>query len=161
MSLIQGNRKGRLTEMETYRTFVETDIDRIAPLYVDYFNTMEGAVWTLDAAKRRMRQLFHREDQLSIILEEEVGILGFAVGQLTQFDDGLVFELHEIFVSRFAQNQGRGSRLLTEIEGLAKTQGAFRIQLIAAADLIHHRFYNERHGYADGTNNVQKTKALD
>jgi GNAT superfamily N-acetyltransferase len=145
----------------TLRSFDESDIAVIAPLYLDYFNTVEGASWTIDAVKRRLRQLFYREDMLSIILEEMTGVVGFAVGQMTQYDDGMVFELSEIFVARSSQNQGRGSLLLTEIEALAKRQGAFRIQLIAAADRLHHRFYNERHGYTDGTNNVQKTKSLE
>jgi aminoglycoside 6'-N-acetyltransferase I len=137
-----------------------SDIDRIAPLYLEYFNTFEEAKWTIPNVKRRLRQLILREDNLGLLLKEDDDIVGFAVGQLTQFDDGIVFELNELFIAASRQGKGLGSYLLTAIEALAKECGAFRIQLITGTDDRHHRFYNEKHGYFDGKNNVQKAKGL-
>lgn len=147
--------------MPDIRLFREDDLDCLALLYQDYFNREESAAWTLPLVKRRLRQLFFRVDNLAIVLEEKTEILGFAVGQLVQFDDGVVFELNELFVARPHQSKGHGSHLLKTIESMARQHGAFRIQLIAAADRVHHRFYNEMHGYSDGTNNVQKSKSLE
>jgi GNAT superfamily N-acetyltransferase len=137
-----------------------SDIDNIAPLYLEYFNTFEEAQWTIPNVKRRLRQLILREDNLGLLLQDEHEIVGFAVGQLTQFDDGIVFELNELFIAASKQGKGLGSYLLTAIETLAKECGAFRIQLITGTDDRHHRFYNEKHGYFDGKNNVQKAKSL-
>lgn len=147
--------------MPDIRLFREDDLESLALLYQDYFNQVEEAVWTISLVKRRLRQLFFREDNLAIVLEDKPEILGFAVGQLVQFDDGVVFELNELFVARLHQNKGHGSLLLKTIESMAKRHGAFRIQLITGVDDRHRRFYNVMHGYGDGTNNVQKSKALD
>lgn len=147
--------------MPDIRLFREDDLEHLAFLYQDYFNQVEEAAWTIPLAIRRLRQLFFREDNLAIVLEEKPEILGFAVGQLVQFDDGVVFELNELFVARLHQNKGHGSLLLKVIESMAKQHGAFRIQLITGVDERHRRFYNVMHGYGDGTNNVQKSKALE
>ncbi|MCK7487136.1 MAG: GNAT family N-acetyltransferase [Bacillus subtilis] len=136
-------------------------MDKIAPLYLEYFNTFEEAQWTIPNVKRRLRQLILREDNLGLLLQDDHEIVGFAVGQLTQFDDGIVFELNELFIVASKQGKGLGSYLLTAIETLAKDRSAFRIQLITGTDDRHHRFYNEKHGYFDGKNNVQKAKSLE
>lgn len=146
--------------MYTTKKLEIADIDTIAPLYLEYFNTYEEAEWTLSKVQRRLRQQINRDDNLGLLLKEEENILGFVVGQLTQFSDGLVFELNELFIASAYQSQGYGSQLLQIIEALAKEHGAFRIQLITGADERHHHFYNQKHGYVDGTNNLQKAKSL-
>lgn len=146
--------------MEKIRKLEVKDINKIAPFYVEYFNTNEGASWTEELAIKRLRQLIMREDNIGLLLEDDHQMIGFAVGQLTQFDDGIVFELNEILITGNYQRKGYGSKLLNAIELNAKAQGAFRIQLITGIDQEHHHFYNEMHGYSDGSNNIQKSKAL-
>lgn len=143
-----------------FKKLEQDDINRLAPLYVDYFNQFEDGVWTLEHAIRRLRQLIMREDHVGLLYHNDDFIIGFASGQLTQFDDCIVFELNEIFIRAEEQSKGYGSILLKRIEDEAKELGAFRIQLITGIDDRHHHFYNEIHGYGDGKNNIQKSKAL-
>lgn len=147
-------------KMNNFKNLELDDIKDIAPLYMDYFNRFEEAIWTLDNVTKRLRQLINREDQVGILYHNQDYIIGFACGQLTQFDDGIVFELNEIFIRAEEQSKGKGSLLLKEIEKKAKDNGAFRIQLITGVDDRHHHFYNELHNYGDGKNNTQKSKAL-
>ena len=146
--------------MITYEIFRQKDIDLIAPMYASYFNLYEDASWTVDTAKRRLKQLLFREDSVSLIQFKNNEISGFSVGQLVQFDDGLVFELIEIIVFKEFQGQELGSQLLMAIEEQAKLLGAFRIQLFAADDDLHNHFYNVKHSYKNATNNLWKTKTL-
>jgi len=141
-------------------TLKPSDIDVLAPLYLEYFNTFEEAQWTIEKVNRRLRQLVVREDNLGLLLKEDETVIGFAVGQLVQFDDGIVFELNELFIAASYQSKGYGSYLLNAIENLAREHDAFRIQLLTGVDDRHHNFYNRKHGYSDGSNNIQKTKSL-
>ncbi|MFA5719812.1 MAG: GNAT family N-acetyltransferase [Acholeplasmataceae bacterium] len=141
-----------------YTKFNLIDIDQIAPLYLNYFNEVENASWTLETVKRKFKQLLHREDVLAFKLENKCNIIGFFIGQLVQFDDGLVFELLELLVFKEHQNQGYGSMLLLKAIEDAKKEGAFMIQLTSAVDEEHYHFYNTKHGFSDATNNIWKTK---
>lgn len=146
--------------MLTTTNLKPSDIEVLAPLYLEYFNTYEDAQWTIEKVYRRLRQLIVREDNLGLLLKEDESVIGFVVGQLVQFDDGIVYELNELFIAGPMQNKGYGSYLLTAIENLAKEHEAFRIQLITGVDERHYNFYNRKHGYSDGSNNIQKTKSL-
>ena len=146
--------------MIKYRNYKEKDIELIAPLYLGYFNLYEEATWTLEKVVKKLKQLFVREDVVGLIQFDNESIIGFAVGQNTQFDDGIIFELNEIFVTKEYQNKGLGSELLKKIEQEAKKSGAFRIQLVSIDDDSHNYFYNEKHGFGNAKNNVIKTKSL-
>jgi GNAT superfamily N-acetyltransferase len=136
------------------------DILEIAKDYRDYFNQVEGDGWSLEFVERRFKQLVVRFDYFGMGIYLNDKIIGFAVGNLSQFDDGLVAHLNEIFICRDFQSKGYGSKLLIAFEDLARDKGAFRIQLEAADDDIHHRFYNDRHNFIDTRSNVIKGKAL-
>jgi len=137
-----------------------SDIKLIVPSYIEYFNTHEGARWTDQKVERRLLQLIMREDCLGLLMIDKEDFVGFVVGQLIQYEDGLVFDLNELFIADKYQNKGHGSKLLNAIEIEAKAKGAFRIQLTAENDEKHHRFYNDKHGYFDCSNNLFKAKQL-
>lgn len=143
-----------------YIKFKVSDISQVAPLYMNYFNEVENASWTLDTVKRKLMQLLNRVDVIACKLESKSDMIGFFIGQLVQFDDGLVFELLELLVFKEYQNQGYGSMLLNKAILDAKNKGAFMIQLTSAVDESHHHFYNAKHGFLNATNNVWKSKAF-
>lgn len=143
-----------------YTTFNISDIDVIAPLYLNYFNKVENAKWELETVKRKFKQLLFREDLLAFKLENDLEIIGFYIGQLVQFDDGLVFELLELLIFRKYQNKGYGSKLLLRAIADAKEAGAFMIQLTSAVDEEHYHFYNIKHGFSDASNNIWKMKII-
>lgn len=136
------------------------DILEISKDYLYYFNQVEGDGWGLESVERRLKQLVVRFDYFGLGIYINDKLIGFAVGNLSQFDDGLVAHLNEIFISRDFQSKGYGSKLLIAFEDQAKKLGAFRIQLEAADDDIHHRFYNDRHNFKDTRSNVIKGKAF-
>lgn len=146
--------------MYEFRKLSIEDIESIIPEYMLYFNTVEEASWNKETARRRLRQLILKEDVIGFLLIEEKVAKGFAIGQLIQFDDGLVFELSEILIYKNYQHQGLGTVLVKKMEEEAKKQGAFRIQLTAFDDELRHNFYNKKLAYVDATNNKFKTKEL-
>lgn len=146
--------------MITIRSLETKDIDLLVLEYIKYFNLKENMTWNIETATKNLRQLIIREDFLGLIMLKENDLVGFACGQLSQFDDGIVYELNELFISLDYQHHGYGSILLNEVEDLARKNGCFRIQLITANDKNHNHFYDELHGFVTGTNNIIKTKAL-
>ncbi len=146
--------------MYTYKKIDLKDVDQLAVDYMNYFNRYEEASWTLENAKRRLRQLFNREDALGFLMMDKDLVIGFGVGVLTQFDDGLIFELSELLIYKAYQNKGNGSLLIQKLETHAKEQGAFRAQLFAFDDQEHTNFYQHKHQYSIAKNNLIWTKAL-
>lgn len=137
------------------------DLMQFKEVYRNYFNTYEDACWTDETVTRKFFQLVNRYDYLGLGLYNDQIMIGFAVGQLIQFDDGLVALLNELFVIKSMQSKGFGSKLLKAFEDLAKNKGAFRIQLESANDHMHHRFYNELNHYLDTNSNILKAKSLE
>lgn len=129
--------------------------------YLDYFNEIEGSEWTLDKVERRMKQLVKRFDYIGKGIYLEHKLIGFALGQIEQFDDGLVVRLNELFMIKEEQSKGYGTKLLNEFEQYAKDKGCFLIQLETANDTSHHRFYNEINSYKDANNNILKSKIIE
>ncbi|MGE4572588.1 MAG: GNAT family N-acetyltransferase [Candidatus Izemoplasmatales bacterium] len=136
------------------------DIKEIVVDYMKYFNDIEGDHWTEENVLRRLKQLTIRFDYFGLGIYDGSRIIGFCVGNLSQFDDGVIMHLNEIFVISELQSKGYGSKLLIEFEKKAKELGAFRIQLEAVDDDIHSRFYNQYHRYVDTSSNLIKAKAI-
>ena len=142
------------------RPMAESDIARVIPLYLDYYNNHEDACWTEETAARRIRQVVTCQDSFCLLMEEDEGAaLGFAMGYFHQYDDLVAYDLAEIVIRADQQGKGYGSALLGELERRAKEQGAAMVQLEAVNDEMHHHFYG-RQGYKDASNLVLKTKWL-
>lgn len=143
-----------------YTIITLKDLDLIESLYLNYFNKEEHASWTKETVKRKFKQFFNREDLIAYKINDGKNMIGFFIGQLVQFDDGLVFELLELLVFKAYQNKGYGSLLLEKAIKEAKETGAFLVQLTSSVDEVHHNFYNIKNGFSDAKNNVWKTKII-
>ena len=93
------------------KTMLEKDIDRVVPLYMDYYNVHENSMWTQETTYKRIHQVFSREDSLCFIfekneevivtkcmleLEKQVKEAGGAMIQLQAVND----EMHEKFYGK-------------------------------------------------------------
>jgi len=142
-----------------YRMMTVADIERVIPLYIDYYNGHEDGCWTRETVYKRIHQVLTREDSHCILLEDGDAVLGFAMGYMEQYDDGMAYDLIEIVIERSKQNGGLGTAFMEELERQVKAKGAFLIQLDAVNDAAHERFY-DRLGYKTCTNLVNKSKVL-
>lgn len=142
-----------------YNVFSGHDVDKVIPLYIQYFNEFEGGEWTEETVYRRLHQMMSREDSFGLLLIDKQVAVGFALGYFEQFDDGKTYNLIEIAISKEYQNKGLGTALLTELERQVKNLGAFMISLQAVNDEKHDRFYG-RLGYGNCKNFVIKVKSL-
>lgn len=136
------------------------DLLLIKSEYIKYFNEDEDASWEDATLVRKFMQLTGRYDYLGLGLFNEQQMIGFAVGSLSQFDDGIIAILNEIFIIKTFQSKGLGTKLIKAFEREAKVKGAFRIQLECTNDDIHRHFYNTLNDYKDASNIISKTKAL-
>jgi ribosomal protein S18 acetylase RimI-like enzyme len=137
----------------------ESNIDEAVKLFVEYFNITEKTNWTYDKAFRRIHEAITKEDSLSLMILLNQKVVGFEMGYLEQYEDGLVFDLHEIVIAKAYQRKGYGKALLTEAMKRAKDKGAFLCQLIAINDAAHDKFYSSL-GIQNCTNLVLKSRII-
>lgn len=135
-----------------------SDVDRVIPLYLDYYNHCEGGCWTETTAAKRIRQVLKIEDAYALLMRDDSGaVCGFAMGYFKQYDDLVGYTLEEIVIAREYQHRGLGSFLLGELETRVREKGASCVELQAVKDDMHERFYG-RSGYRDAKNFVMKVK---
>ena len=137
----------------------ESDISKVIPLYIDYYNKYEDSDWTQDTTYKRIHQVLTKEDSYCVILEDRGEVIAFAMGYFEQYDDCVAYDLVEIVVSTDKQNKGIGTMFMNELERQVKEKGAMLIQLQAVNDGLHEHFYGKL-GYKTATNLVLKSKIL-
>lgn len=143
----------------TYKVMAEEDIEKVIPLYMNYYNTYEEGEWTRDTVYKRIHQVLTREDAYCLLLMEQDNILGFAMGYMEQYADIAAYDLVEIVVAEEYQKKGIGTEFLQELEKRVKELGASMVQLQVVNDEMHERFC-EKLNYGDATNFVLKCKWL-
>ena len=142
-----------------YRKMTEPDIEKVVPLYIEYYNNKEDAEWATETTYKRIHQVWSREDSYCLIWEDGSEIVAFAMGYFEQYDDCFAYDLVEIVVATHLQNKGYGTKFMQELETCVKNEGAMLIQLQAVNDDLHNHFYGKL-GYYDASNLVLKTKML-
>ncbi|RKJ38412.1 GNAT family N-acetyltransferase [Acutalibacter sp. 1XD8-33] len=140
-----------------YREMKMEDVERVLPLYIDYYNTREECQWTPGTAGKRIRQVLGMDGGYGLLLEDEQGPADFAMGYFKQYDDLVSFILEEIVIERARQGSGLGSALLAEAERRVREQGAAGIELSAVNGQMHEHFYAKA-GYGNAKNFVMKVK---
>lgn len=89
-----------------YRKIKETDIEKVLPIYMDYYNGRESGVWTDRTVYKRIHQVWSREDSYCMIFVCNKAIIGFAMGYFEQYDDLVAYDLVEIVIAGEYQNKG-------------------------------------------------------
>lgn len=142
-----------------YNILKVTDIKKVIPLYIEYYNGVEGAEWTEETVYKRIHQIVTMEDSYGLVLSDENTVIGFAMGYFSQYDDGKTYNLNEIVISHKYQRRGIGTVFMIELEKRVKELGAFLIQMEAVNDEMHNSFYGKL-GYKDARNLVIKSKVI-
>ena len=142
-----------------FRKMEEEDIQKVIPLYMDYYNGQEGGCWTEQTTYKRIHQVWSREDSHCLLLELKGQPVGFAMGYMEQYDDLVAYDLVEIVIAAEHQKKGLGTQLMLELERQVKAAGAAMIQLEAVNDEMHERFYGKMQ-YGNASNLVLKCKML-
>ncbi len=140
-----------------FRQMFSADIEKVVPIYVEYYNVHEGREWTPEKAYKRIHQTLSREDSFALMVEDKGQTLGFAMGFKRMYDDIESFYLEEIVIASEYQHKGYGSALLREIERRVKEMGVAMVELDSVNDEMHHHFYGKA-GYKNTTTLQGKSK---
>ena len=143
-----------------YRVMTVEDIQLVIPLYMEYYNKIDGCDWTNETTYKRIHQVVTREDAYCLILENESQIVAFAMGYCEQFDDLFAYDLVEIIVALEYQNKGIGTSFMEELEMRVKKLGASMIQLHSENDKMHEYFYEAKLQYKKTDNFISMSKWL-
>ena len=147
------------SEIMKYKILQKKDIEKIIPMYVDYYNNHEECEWNKETTYKRISQVVTKEDSLCFQLLKEDEVIGLAIGYFEQYDDGIVYDLIEIVIKYEYQNQKIGTTFMGMIESEVKSRGGFMVQLTAVNDEWHNHFYGKL-GYNNCNNLVLKSKIL-
>ena len=142
----------------TYKQMQKEDIQKIIPLFIEYWNS-QGDQWTAELVYKRVWQVLGSPDSFCMIAECQQDVLGFAMGRFETFYDLTAYNLVEIIVATEYQNMGIGTKMMLELESRVKNLGASLVQLSAVNDAMHEHFYAKL-GYKDTTNFKAKGKFL-
>ncbi len=137
----------------------EADIQRVVPLYMDYYNTHDECCWTKETSSKRIHQVWSHEDSYCLIATQGDDVVGFVIGHFEQYDDLVAYDLVEIVISDSYQGKGLGTQLILELELAVKEKGAAMVQLQAVNDEMHDHFYGKLE-YKKADNLVIMTKWL-
>lgn len=148
-----------MVQETTCRIMAEGDIDLVVPLYIEHYNTYEGGEWTPETTRKRIHQVWSREDSLCMILEQGKEVLGFVIGYFEQYDDIQAYDLVEIVIDHARQGKGFGTQFMARIEAKVKELGGAMIQLQSVNDDLHNSFYGKLN-YQNCNNLVLKSKWL-
>ena len=140
-----------------FRELKAEDVPLLLPLYIDYYNTVEGACWTDETAGKRIRQVIGIPGSFGLTAELSGETAGFLMGYFQQYDDLIAYDLEEIVIRRELQGMGLGSRLLAAVAQRAKEKGAAMIQLSSVNDEMHAHFYG-KFGFKNAGNLIPKSK---
>ncbi len=100
----------------------KSDIAKVIPLFIDYYNNKEEGEWNEETVYKRIHQVFSREDSYCLIGEESGRTAGFTMGYFEQYDDGFAYDLIEIVIAAELQNKGLGTEFMKELEKREKTR---------------------------------------
>ena len=142
----------------TYRQMNRDDIQRVIPMFVEYWNST-GDEWTPDLVYKRIWQVLGSPDSYCLIAEISNQPIAFAMGRMETFFDLTAYNLAEIVVASDYQNKGVGTQMMAELERRVKQMGVATLQLSAINDEMHEHFYGKL-GYKDATNFKHKFKFL-
>jgi GNAT superfamily N-acetyltransferase len=142
-----------------YRKMKETDIEKVLPIYINYYNGREGGLWTNRTAYKRIHQVWSREDSYCLIFVCNKALIGFAMGYFEQYDDLTAYDLVEIVIACEYQNKGIGADFMRKLEWQVKSMGASLIQLEVVNDKMHNHFYSKLQ-YKNCNNLILKSKLL-
>ena len=98
-----------------YRQMTERDIEKVIPLYIEYWNST-GDEWTPETVRRRIFQVIGSPDSYCLIAESGETVIGFAMGRMETFFDLTAYNLVEIVIASEYQRKGYGSALMAELE---------------------------------------------
>lgn len=144
--------------MITYKQMHKDDIQKVIPLFIEYWNGT-GDEWTSELVYRRIWQVLGAPDAYCMIAKNGEKVIGFAMGQMETFNDLTAYNLREIIVATEYQNKGFGTQMMTALEIRVKQLGASMVQLESVNDDLHEHFYGKL-GYNDACNIKLKSKFL-
>ncbi|MBQ4627846.1 MAG: GNAT family N-acetyltransferase [Clostridia bacterium] len=141
-----------------YRQMTADDIEKVIPLYIEYWNST-GDEWTPETVHRRIFQVIGSPDSYCLIAEICGNVIGFAMGRMETFFDLTAYNLVEIVIASEYQRKGYGSALMAELEKRVGALGVSTVQLDAVNDEMHENFYGKL-GYKNAMNFVSKFKFI-
>ncbi len=145
--------------IKDYKRLTVVDIALVLPIYLQYYNEIEGGSWTDQKATARIQQMVTIQDSFGLIALQKGVVVAFCMGYFRQYDDVITYNLDEIVVATDYRNKGIGSAFLEEIFAQVQQLGASGVELLSVNDEQHAHFYAKA-GFKDAQNFVPKVKWL-
>jgi len=98
------------------------DLEQVAEIYCNSFNSVSNEGWTKETALRLFEYWFNRQPDLFFIAKDKDKIIGSVVASAKPWFDGVRLQDGEVFVDPKYQKRGVGKQLLIKLikEGINK-----------------------------------------
>jgi predicted N-acetyltransferase YhbS len=131
--------------MIEYRNITLDDIDVLAEMYVETFNSEPwNDRWTIETASKRLHQMINVEDFCGLLAKENGIICGMILGSKEQFYDGVMLNIKEFCVKNGMRGKGLGSEIFKEYEIRMKKEGVKEIILFTSKGDYTEHFYHKQ-----------------
>ena len=123
--------------------YAKDDKQACVDLFVDVFThePWRYAWMRADSITRYFADMARTPGFLGLVMKEDGILLGFCFGLMTDYFNGVNYEIKEIAVARACQRQGMGSRLLAQAEQWLQKKGVNTITLATRRDIGAYAFY--------------------
>ena len=139
------------TGRETVRSAVASDAEAVHSLAGELAQTLGESPPAYPAFRKRLLELLDEPRARVLVAEGEDGVAGAATlwikPDLAHGD--VVVEVPMLVVSSASRRQGIGKLLVDEIRGLAATEGATLVELIATSDNTNARAFYRSLGFVE------------
>ena len=85
--------------------------------------------WSEKRAIKKIREYY--KDNLIFVMEVEKEVVGFIIGSLNTWDDGIRGIIDEVVVSSKFQGKGYGTKLIKHFENFLKKKGVKKLSLFS------------------------------
>ncbi|MDP4146052.1 MAG: GNAT family N-acetyltransferase [Bacillota bacterium] len=128
--------------MKDIISITEEHVLECSGLYVDVFNGEPwNDKWILETAYRRLHDFFMTPNFEGVLYMAGDKVKGAILGNYEHYDNMILYNLKEAFVSSELQGKGIGREMLSELELRVKAQGAARIILLTSKGNKTSEFY--------------------
>src|SRR4051812_719510 len=106
------------------RQFRERDLQAVAKLYVNTFNSPPwNDGWTIEVAQERLSRYFRTPDSLGVVAIENSEVIAFALGVMERCINGEHFHLKEMCCDAKHRRHGIGTHILKALNDMLYAHG--------------------------------------
>ncbi|SFG09466.1 Acetyltransferase (GNAT) domain-containing protein [Desulfotomaculum arcticum] len=140
--------------------FIQMSLDNLElciDLYIKVFNSVPWSEhWSYETVQERLTDLVNTPKFQGFLLLADNNVIGFIAGHSKRSDQGKIFYLAELCISKEIQGKGYGSKLLSFLEEVLIKENVKSVYLLTSTGGSAEAFYKNNHYDVNENRTVMK-----